>query len=162
MTLFPRIVLPHSPSWPREMHLSASHATNMISCFTPLGVTESMCAACAGTALSVASGRVAYVFGLRGPAITLDTACSSALVAAHTAIAGLRLLHCTSAAVGAVNLTLLPDTPAMFQRAGMLSASGRCQTLDAAADGYLRCEYLPLTLKPCKPAICRDLGSIYI
>ena len=91
-----------------------------------------------GTALSVASGRIAYAFGLRGPAVTLDTACSSALVAAHSAAAALRLRHCTSAAVGAANLTLLPDTPAMFQRAGMLSASGRCQTLDAAADGYLR------------------------
>ena len=37
-----------------------------------------------------------------------------------------------------VNLTLMPDTPAKFQEAGMLSSSGRCQTLDQAADGYGR------------------------
>jgi len=37
-----------------------------------------------------------------------------------------------------VNLTLVPDTPAMFQRAGMMSPEGRCKTLDGAADGYVR------------------------
>ena len=94
----------------------------------------------AGTALSAASGRIAYPFALRGPAVTLDTACSSSLVGAHSAAAALRLRQCGAATAGAVNLALLPDTPAMFQTAGMLSPAGRCQTLDAAADGYLRCE----------------------
>jgi acyl transferase domain-containing protein len=41
---------------------------------------------------------------------------------------------------GGANLTLAPDTPAMFSRAGMLSPEGRCKTLDAAADGYVRAE----------------------
>ena len=86
----------------------------------------------------MAAGRIAFNYGMRGPAVTLDTACSSALVAAHTGMASMRLRNCGSAVVGAVNLTLLSDTPAMFQRAGMLSASGRCRTLDADADGYLR------------------------
>ena len=36
-----------------------------------------------GTALSVASGRLSYVFGMTGPAVSVDTACSSALVATH-------------------------------------------------------------------------------
>ena len=39
-----------------------------------------------------------------------------------------------------VNLALSPRTPAAFQKAGMLSAAGRCLTLDAAADGYGRAE----------------------
>lgn len=39
-----------------------------------------------------------------------------------------------------VNLTLTPRTPAAFQKAGMLSAAGRCRTLDASADGYGRAE----------------------
>lgn len=39
-----------------------------------------------------------------------------------------------------VNLALAPRTPAAFQKAGMLSPSGRCLTLDAAADGYSRAE----------------------
>jgi acyl transferase domain-containing protein len=66
----------------------------------------------------VVSGRLSYAFGLRGPAVSVDTACSSSLVAAHTAASALALGQCASAAVGGVNLTLSPDTPAMFKRAG--------------------------------------------
>jgi hypothetical protein len=45
---------------------------------------------------------------------------------------------CSSAISAGVNLTLFPDTFAMFKRAGMLAPDGRCKTLDAAADGYVR------------------------
>lgn len=37
-------------------------------------------------------------------------------------------------------MMLLPSTTAMFQKAGMLAPDGRCKTLDAAADGYVRAE----------------------
>jgi acyl transferase domain-containing protein len=71
-----------------------------------------------GASLSVAAGRLSYAFGLRGPAVSVDTACSSSLVAAHTAASALALGQCASAAVGGVNLTLSPDTPAAFAKAG--------------------------------------------
>ena len=48
--------------------------------------------------------------------------------------------RCEGALSGGVNLALLAETPAMFQKAGMLSPEGRCKTLDAAADGYVRAE----------------------
>ncbi len=41
---------------------------------------------------------------------------------------------------GGVKLILTPSLSAMFTRAGMLSPAGRCRTLDAAADGYVRGE----------------------
>jgi acyl transferase domain-containing protein len=93
-----------------------------------------------GVSLSVAAGRLSYSFGLKGPALAIDTACSSALVAVNAASMNLRSGSVLQAATAGVNLTLSPDTPAMFSRAGMLSPEGRCKTLDAAADGYVRAE----------------------
>jgi acyl transferase domain-containing protein len=85
---------------------------------TRLGLPITSYSATGGLSLSVAAGRLSFTFGLSGPALAIDTACSSSLVAVHTASAALRLAHCRAAAAGGVNLTLIPDTPAMFQRAG--------------------------------------------
>ena len=74
--------------------------------------------AATGASLSVAPGRVAFTFGLGGPALSVDTACSSSLVAAHAALGALRLGQVSAALVAGVNLTLSPDTPAAFQKAG--------------------------------------------
>lgn len=92
------------------------------------------------SALSVISGRAAYTFGFTGQAITVDTACSSSLVSMHAAFHGLKHQECDFAVNCGVNLTLTPDTPETFKTAGMLSVDGRCKTLDAAANGYVRAE----------------------
>ena len=74
--------------------------------------------------LSVVAGRLSYTFGLQGPSVAYDTACSSALTAAHGALQGLRLAGTRQgggaggALLGGINVMLVPDTPAMFQRAG--------------------------------------------
>ena len=99
-----------------------------------------------GVSLSVAAGRVSYTFGFTGPALAVDTACSSALVAAHSAGLSMKAGGCSTAAAAGANLTLYPDTPAMFKRAGMLAEDGRCKTLDAAADGYVRAEAVGVML----------------
>mgnify|MGYP001806729484 CR=1 FL=1 len=95
---------------------------------------------CTGAALSVASGRLSYTFGLRGPAVTVDTACSSSLVAAHAAVRCLAGGDCGRALLAGVRTLLTPNLSAMFNTAGMLSPEGRCKTLDASADGYVRGE----------------------
>lgn len=99
-----------------------------------------------GTALSVVSGRVSYTMRLKGPAVTVDTACSSSLVSLHMAFTSLSLGHASLAFNSGVNLTLVPETPAMFQRAGMMTPDGRCKTLDASADGYVRAESVATAL----------------
>ncbi|MHC5701545.1 type I polyketide synthase [Streptomyces tirandamycinicus] len=88
----------------------------------------------------VAAGRISYLLGLHGPSIALDTACSSSLVALHLACRALAERECRLALAGGVNLLLGSRTTRSFARMGMLSATGRCHTFDAAADGFVRGE----------------------
>ncbi|CAD7696941.1 unnamed protein product, partial [Ostreobium quekettii] len=101
----------------------------------PIGVYSAT-----GSALSVAAGRVSYVLGMKGPAVSIDTACSSSLVSSHMARLDMMQGSCTASVASGVKLILTPDTTAMFNRAGMLTVDGRCKTLDARADGYVRGE----------------------
>ena len=95
-----------------------------------------------GGPFSVAAGRVAFVFGLTGPAVAVDTACSSALVATHLSARHLRAEGEVGggALAAGVNLLLASATTAAATAAGMLTPDGRCKALDAAADGYGRAE----------------------
>ena len=93
-----------------------------------------------GTTHSTASGRLSYALGLQGPAVSIDTACSSALVALHLACQSLRNGECDLALAGGANLLLSPEVSINFSKARMLAADGRCKSFDAAADGYVRGE----------------------
>lgn len=93
-----------------------------------------------GNALNAISGRVAFALGLEGPAVAVDTACSSALVSVHQACQALHSGDCDLALAGGVNVLLSPVTVVAASRARMLSPVGRCKTFDASADGYVRSE----------------------
>ncbi|MCW2517097.1 MAG: polyketide synthase family protein [Mycobacterium sp.] len=93
-----------------------------------------------GNAHSVAVGRIAYLLGLRGPAVAIDSACSSSLVSVHLACQSLRLRESDIALAGGVNLILRPETQLALSKWGMLSPRGRCHSFDAGADGFVRGE----------------------
>jgi hypothetical protein len=71
-----------------------------------------------GGAPSVASGRLAFVFGLRGAAVSIDTACSSSLVAAHFAAGQIGGGTSSGGVAAGVGLILSPESTAMFAKAG--------------------------------------------
>lgn len=96
--------------------------------------------ACLGNAHSVAAGRIAYLFGFHGPALALDTSCSSSLLSVHLACKSLRAGESTMALAGGVNLILSPENSIGLSRMQALSRHGLCRTFDAEADGYVRGE----------------------
>ena len=91
-------------------------------------------------AASIASGRLSFALGLHGPCASIDTACSSSVVALHGAANAARGGECARALVASASLKLLPHATVGAAAAGMLSADGRCKTFDARANGYVRSE----------------------
>ncbi|XBS67969.1 type I polyketide synthase [Acerihabitans sp. KWT182] len=91
-----------------------------------------------GVANSVLSGRLAYLYDLKGPNLTLDTACSSSLAALHLACQSLRQGECEQAVAGGVNVILAPEFTLATSRMNLMAADGRCKPFDAAADGIVR------------------------
>ena len=93
-----------------------------------------------GLTLSMAANRLSYLLDLHGPAMAIETACSSSLYATHLACQSLLQGECDIALAGGVSLLISPDMTITFSQARMLSVAGRCQTFDAKADGYVRGE----------------------
>ncbi|MEQ1503158.1 MAG: SDR family NAD(P)-dependent oxidoreductase, partial [Myxococcota bacterium] len=102
------------------------------------------------------SGRVAYVLGLHGPNLALNTACSSALVAIHLACQALRTGDAEVALAGGVHLMLSPENFVYVSQLRAVSADGRCKTFDAAADGYGRAEGCGMVALKRLPDALRD------
>ena len=99
-----------------------------------------------GDTISVASGRLSFALGLQGPCVSVDTACSSALVALHGAWRAVLSGECPEGAASAVSLKLTPQPTLAAAAAGMLSLDGRCKTWDARANGYVRSEGVGCTV----------------
>ncbi len=93
-----------------------------------------------GTAHDMIAGRLAYWLDLHGPAVAVNTACSSSLLAAHLACQSLRAGDCTVALAGGINLLLRRGSTVAAAQLQLLSPDGRCKPFDARADGMGRGE----------------------
>lgn len=93
-----------------------------------------------GTSLGVISGRIAYTLDLAGPALTVDTSCSSALTALHTAVRAVRADDCDMALAGGVCVMGTPGYFVEFSKQHALSDDGHCRPYSALASGTVWAE----------------------
>ncbi|KAM4066282.1 polyketide synthase dehydratase [Hirsutella rhossiliensis] len=86
------------------------------------------------------ANRISYEYDLKGPSVTVKTACSSSGVALHQALQSIRLGEISAAIVATSNLILTPGLAVAMSGLMGLSPTGSCNTFDASADGFARAE----------------------
>ena len=79
--------------------------------------------------------RVSYKLDLRGPALNIQTACSTSLVAVCTAVQSLLSYQCDMALAGGVSITLPQKRGYLHQEGGITSPDGHCRPFDQDAAG---------------------------
>ncbi|MEU1128261.1 SDR family NAD(P)-dependent oxidoreductase [Streptomyces sp. NPDC005900] len=88
-----------------------------------------------GNELGFLSSRVSYKLDLKGPAVSLRAACSTALVAVHTACRSLLARECDMALSGGVHVDPSPGTGYLHQDGSFISPDGHVRPFDADARG---------------------------
>ncbi len=81
--------------------------------------------------------RISYKLNLTGPSISINTACSTSLVAIIQAFQGLKTRQCDMALAGGISLNTPQNRGYLYQEGGMLSPDGRCRPFDANGNGTL-------------------------
>ena len=81
--------------------------------------------------------RVSYKLNLKGPSLTVQTACSTSLVAVHLACQSLLSGECDMALAGGITITVPQKSGYQYQEGGINSPDGHCRPFDAQAKGTL-------------------------
>jgi amino acid adenylation domain-containing protein len=83
------------------------------------------------------ASRVSYKLDLRGPSLTIQTACSTSLVAVAQACQSLLLYQADMALAGGVSISFPQYRGYLHQEGGMVSVDGHCRPFDASASGTI-------------------------
>jgi acyl transferase domain-containing protein/NADPH:quinone reductase-like Zn-dependent oxidoreductase/acyl carrier protein/ribosomal protein S18 acetylase RimI-like enzyme len=114
-----------------------------------------------GNSMAMLANRISYFHGFRGPSLTIDTACSSSMVALHHAVRSVQRGESAQALVAGVNVICDPSISLSYYKAGMLSPDGLCRTFDEKANGYVRSEGAVVLLIKSLAAAVRDKDPIH-
>ncbi|KAI4194047.1 MAG: hypothetical protein LQ350_008007, partial [Teloschistes chrysophthalmus] len=93
-----------------------------------------------GIGTSMLANRISHWFDLKGPSVTLDTACSASTSALHLACESLRTGDSKMSLVSGANVMLEPDVMQALSCLNFLSPDGRTYMFDQRANGYARGE----------------------
>ncbi|KAL2821206.1 hypothetical protein BJX63DRAFT_427879 [Aspergillus granulosus] len=99
-----------------------------------------------GTLRGFLTGKISHYFGWTGPSVSIDSACSSSMVAIDAACSAILLGNCYSAVAGGVSLFTSPYFFQNLAGASFLSPTGPTKPFDAEADGYCRGEGVGLVV----------------
>ncbi len=114
-----------------------------------------------GNLCAMLPARLAYFLNLHGPAILVDTSCSSSLVAIHLACKGIQMGDCELALAGGINIFTVPVINHIVNAIGIVASDGKAKTFDDSCDGVGQGEGVGvILLKPLCKAI-RDKDNIY-
>jgi acyl transferase domain-containing protein/thioesterase domain-containing protein/acyl carrier protein len=83
------------------------------------------------------STRASYCFNLTGPSVNVQTACSTSLVAVHTACQSLLSGECDMALAGGVTIELPHGRGYFYQEGEIMSPDGHCRAFDERAQGTI-------------------------
>lgn len=105
--------------------------------------------------------RVAYKLNLTGPAVMVQSACSTSFAAIHMASESILSGECDMALAGAISLTLPAKKGYFYKPGGVVSKNGHCKAFDKDADGTVYGDGVGvLVLKRLSDAI-EDNDNIY-
>ncbi|GAB3021318.1 hypothetical protein GCM10027051_28220 [Niabella terrae] len=107
------------------------------------------------------ASRVSYQLNLTGPAVNLNTACSTSLVAVAQAVESLRAGQCDTAIAGGAAVTVPVYSGHLYQEGSMLSADGHCRPFDADARGTVFSDGVGAVLLKRLDDAVRDGDTVY-
>lgn len=90
-----------------------------------------------GNSRDFLASRISYKLGLRGPAVNVQAACATSLLAVHMACQSLLTGQCDMALAGGVRLVSCEAAGYIHEDSSVLSPDGHCRPFDAAAAGFV-------------------------
>lgn len=107
------------------------------------------------------ASRVAYVLDLKGPAVNVQSACSTSLVAVAQAVQSIRSGQCDMALAGGAAINSPVNVGHLYEEGAMLSNDGHCRPFDKEAKGTLFSDGAGVVLLKSKEAAIRDGDTIF-
>lgn len=105
--------------------------------------------------------RTAYSLNLKGPAVTIQTACSTSLVAIAQAVQSIRNGYCDMAIAGGASVTVPIKSGHVYEEGAMFSRDGHCRPFDAHASGTCFSDGAGAVLLKSKEQAIKDGDTIY-